>query len=105
MKKYLALLLLLTLVLPAAAVDNDQVLYSGGTIPDVKAGAAGRLDTTSETALFFEHPGGKAPIPYVGIQSFAYDKEVTRHLGVLPAIAVGASQDAPAEPLLPHFLS
>ena len=89
MKRHLMVLLLLTLALPAAAVENDQVLYAGGTIPNVKAGVTGRLDTTSETALFFEHPGGKLSIPYADIQSFAYDKEVTRHLGVLPAIAVG----------------
>jgi hypothetical protein len=88
MKKHLALLLLLTLTLPAAAVENDQVLYAGGTIPNVKAGAIGRLDTTLETTLVFESAGGKFPIPYADIESFAYDKEVTRHLGVLPAIAV-----------------
>ena len=28
-------------------------------------------------------------IPYAAIQSFEYSKEVTHHLGVLPAIAVG----------------
>ena len=93
MKKHVALLrilmLSLTLTLPAAAVENEQVMYAGGTVPTVKAGAIGRLDTTSETTLFFEHPGGKLPIPYADIQSFAYDKEVTRHLGVLPAIGVG----------------
>jgi hypothetical protein len=89
MKRHLALLLLLTFVLPAAALENDQVMYAGGTIPNVKPGAIGRLDTTLEVALFFEHSGGKLPIPYADIQSFAYDKEVTRHLGVLPAIAVG----------------
>jgi hypothetical protein len=89
MKKFAALLLILTLALPAAAVENDQVMYAGGTIPTMKAGTIGHLDTTSETALFFEHPGGKLSIPFADIQSFAYDKEVTRHLGVLPAIAVG----------------
>jgi hypothetical protein len=89
MKNLSAFLLLLTFALPAAAVENDQVLYAGGTAQNVKAGALGRLDTTLETALVFENAGDKFSIPYAGIQSFAYDKEVTRHLGVLPAIAVG----------------
>src|SRR5712671_6849578 len=89
MKKRVAWLLMLTLTLPAAAVENEQVMYAGGTVPTVKAGTIGRLDPTLETTLLFEHSGGKLLIPYADIQSFAYDKEVTRHLGVLPAIAVG----------------
>lgn len=90
MKKYVSLFLLLTFTLSAAAaVENDQVMYAGGTVPTVKAGVIGRLDTTTDTALVFEHPAGKLSISYADIQSFAYDKEVTRHLGVLPAVAVG----------------
>jgi hypothetical protein len=38
--------------------------------------------------LVLEHSGSKLEIPYAAIQSFEYSKEVTRHLGVLPAIAV-----------------
>ena len=58
MKKYVSLFLLLTFTLSAAAVENDQVMYAGGTVPTVKAGVIGRLDTTKETALIFEgvHP-------------------------------------------------
>ena len=87
MKKLLAICLLL--VLPAAAVDGDQVMYMGGTVPSLHAGVIGRLDTTSETSLVFEYSGTKLLIPYADIQSFEYSKEVTRHLGVMPAIAVG----------------
>jgi hypothetical protein len=39
--------------------------------------------------LIFEYAGNKLAIPYDAIQSFEYSKEVTRHLGVLPAVAVG----------------
>lgn len=87
MKKLLAICLLL--VLPATAVDGDQVMYIGGTVPSLHAGVIGRLDTTSETSLIFEYSGTKLLIPYADIQSFEYSKEVTRHLGVMPAIAVG----------------
>jgi hypothetical protein len=89
MKTLMTLLLLMAFALPVAAVENGQVMYSGGTVLSVKAGVVGRLDTTLETSLLFEHPGGKLLIPYADIQSFGYEKEVTRHLGVLPAIAVG----------------
>src|SRR6266849_6728263 len=77
-----------------AAVENDQVMYMGGTPLALRAGVIGRLDTTSEKSLNFESfegklPGTKLLIPYADIQSFEYSKEVTRHLGVMPAIAVG----------------
>lgn len=64
-------------------------MYVGGTAPGVNAGIVGRLDTTSDTALIFEHSEGKLAISYDAIQSFDYAKEVTRNLGVLPAIGVG----------------
>lgn len=49
----------------------------------------GKLDTTSQTALNFESPGGKLVIPFEEIDSYEYSQQVARHLGVLPAIAVG----------------
>ena len=89
MKKLVTLCLLFALALPVAAVEDDQVMYAGGTAPALQAGAMGRLDTTSETVLSFEYSGTKLLIPYADIQSFEYSTEVTRHLGVLPAIAIG----------------
>lgn len=64
-------------------------MYIGGTTPGIAAGTLGSLDTTSEVALIFEHTGSKLEIPYAAIESYEYSTEVTRHLGVLPAIAVG----------------
>src|SRR5277367_5984149 len=89
MKKFIGFCLLLIVSVPALAVEDGQVMYLGGTVPGVDAGVVGRLDTTSGTALIFEYAGNKLEIPYAAIQSFEYSKEVTRHLGVLPAIAVG----------------
>lgn len=89
MKNIVALFLLLTLTLLAAAVEDGQVLYFGGTVPAFTAGLVGRLDTTSETALTFEYASNRLVIPYSAIESFQYTTEVTHHLGVLPAIAVG----------------
>jgi|SRR6266568_7103810 len=73
----------------AAALDDGHVRYVGGTAAGVSAGAVGRLDTTSETSVIFEQAGDKLSIPYASIESYEYSKEVTRHLGVLPAVAVG----------------
>jgi hypothetical protein len=93
MKKRITLCLLfiftLTLALPMAAVEDDQVQYIGGTAPAVRPGVIGRLNTTAEKSLAFESAGAKLLVPYADIQSFEFSTEVTRHLGVMPAIAVG----------------
>src|SRR5258706_15645171 len=89
MKSLVAVCLMVIVSLPAVAVEDSQVMYVGGTSPGVNAGVVGRLDTASEAALIFEYSGSKLVIPYDVIRSFEYSKEVKRHLGVLPAIAVG----------------
>jgi hypothetical protein len=89
MKKLVAVCLLLVMSLPAVALEDSQAMFVGGTALGVNPGTVGRLDTSSATALIFEYPGGKLAIPYDAIQSFQYSREATRHLGVLPAIAVG----------------
>jgi hypothetical protein len=89
MKKLMTFCLLMALALPMAAVEDEQVMYAGGTAPALRVGVVGRLDTTSEKSLTFESSGTKLLIPYDDIQSFEYSTEVTRHLGVLPAIGVG----------------
>jgi hypothetical protein len=71
------------------AVEDGQVLYAGGTVPTLQTGTLGRIDATSQTALSFEYAGNKLAIPYATIDSFAYSEQVARHLGVLPAMAVG----------------
>jgi len=83
------LLLLLALAVPVLAVDGRPGDVRGCTVPALPAGAVGRLDTTSEESLTFEYSGTKVLIPYSQIESFEYSTEVTRHLGVMPAIAVG----------------
>ena len=88
MKKLVTLFLLLAVSLPMAAVEDGQVMYFGGTIPALTAGWIGRLDTTSETSLTFEHGSSKVAIPYSAIESFQYSTEVTHHLGVLAAATV-----------------
>ncbi len=89
MNKLMIFCLLLFHALPVLAVDDGHVMYAGGTVPGLPAGVVGRLDTTSEESLTFEYLGTKVLIRYSEIDSFEYSTEVTRHLGVMPAIAVG----------------
>ena len=89
MKRFPQFCFLLLLSVSAFALDEGHARYVGGTVPGLTAGVIGRLDTTSTTALTFEYAGIKLEIPYASIESYEYSKDVTRHLGVLPAIAVG----------------
>jgi len=90
MKQFIAVLLFLILI-PAAteAVEGENVMYAGGTVAGMKKGSIGKLDTKSLSALSFESAGVTLTIPYAKIDSYEYWHPVARHLGVLPAIAVG----------------
>ncbi|MGB6387356.1 MAG: hypothetical protein WBD25_16720 [Terriglobales bacterium] len=92
MKRLVAFFILLSLTLPAVAVEGGQVMYVGGTIPALTNNLVGRLDTTSETSLTFEYASNKLAIPYAAIESFQYSTEVTHHLGVLPGIVVALAK-------------
>jgi hypothetical protein len=89
MKKLPAIFLFLVLALPAPAVDDGQVVYTGGTLVTLKEGSVGRFDTTYQSALKFEYSGNTLVMPYAKIVSFQYSEQLARHLGVLPAIAIG----------------
>jgi hypothetical protein len=91
MKRIFAACLLIVILMPlrTPAVEGDQVMYVGGTVGGLNKGVLGKLDTTSQTALNFEFSGGKLVIPFEEIDSYEYTQQVARHLGVLPAIAVG----------------
>ena len=78
---------------PAFAVEAGQIVYVSGTLA-VPSGAVGSFYTASPTALVFKFgvPGassGEIAIEYKSIVAFDYKSELARHLGVLPAIAVG----------------
>jgi hypothetical protein len=89
MKRFPQFCFLLLLSLSAFALDEGHARYLGGTVQGLPVGVVGRLDTTSAASLIFEQAGNKVEIPFASIESYEYSKDVTRHLGVLPAIAVG----------------
>src|SRR5206468_1187443 len=60
----------------------------GGTIPGIKPDALGAFALESESDFTFEYQGGKLAIPYSRITRYNYTREVTVHLGVVPAVAV-----------------
>jgi phosphatidylglycerophosphate synthase len=78
---------------PAFAVEAGQVAYTSGTLT-IPQGTIGSFETTSPTALIFKFTAsgsglGEVDLVYKNISSFEYSTEVARHLGVLPAVAVG----------------
>jgi hypothetical protein len=94
MNKLAGFFCFLILAVPALAVEGNQVIYVGGSATGVVAGTLGNLDMTTENVLIFQSAAsqsaaGKIEIPYAAIQSFEYSTEVSHHLGVMPAIAVG----------------
>jgi CDP-diacylglycerol--glycerol-3-phosphate 3-phosphatidyltransferase len=88
-----ALMLAVLIALPASALEPDQAVYIGGSaavVPDT----VGALDTSSPTTLFFHYQkpdgtAGEIGIQYAAIKTAWPSNEVTHHLGVAPAIAVG----------------
>ena len=89
MKKIILVVWLLAVSVCAVAVEDGQVMYVGGTVEGAPAGAIGKLDTSSPTILVYQYSSAKLVIPYAAIESYEYSYEVTRHLGFLPAVAVG----------------
>jgi phosphatidylglycerophosphate synthase len=85
-----ALVLTLAASRSFAAVEGNEVAYMGGT-SSVPSGTVGTLDLSSPTTFIFlgRTPGVQVTIPYAQVACFAYETELTHHLGVLPAIAVG----------------
>lgn len=84
-----AFLVLVAVALPAAAADENDVVYEGGTVPNLHSEIAGRFDTTVQESLAFVYSSGQLNIRYAQIESYEYNRQVVHHLGVLPAIGVG----------------
>lgn len=88
-----ALLVVIFFASPAFALEPNQAVYIGGSAA-VAPDTIGTLDTTSPKALVFQfkQPDGAAAqitIDYLHIRNVSATNEVTHHLGVAPAIAVG----------------
>lgn len=90
MRSTVALLLALTLAAPAfpSIVEGNQVMYVGGTIAGLQAGAMGRLDLTQNKSLVFEAAGTRCEIPYAQISSHAYARKLARRMGAIATVAV-----------------
>jgi hypothetical protein len=78
--RVLAVCFVLMCCLPVLAVQGNQVMYTGGTVPGLNTGTVGRLDMASETALLFEYSGSRLAIPYAAIDSFEIWERCPRYL-------------------------
>jgi hypothetical protein len=92
MKRLIVLALSLGLAAQVAAATDSKGMdanYASGTVPGVRPGVDGTIETTSPTALEFHSSAGEFSIPYARIMSARYREENRFRLGVLPAIGVG----------------
>ena len=93
MRKCVAALLIASFLMgPCAfgAVRGKEVMYIGGTIPNLPEGTVGGLDTTQEKALVFQSPKGKFEIPYENVTSLEYGQKAGRRLGVALTLTIWA---------------
>lgn len=92
MRRLTMLVIAVAVAMPAAetfGLEGQEVAYVAGTIPALKVGSVGILDTTTAAALEFHSGADQFAIPYTRITSYKCREETRFHLGVLPAIAVG----------------
>jgi hypothetical protein len=88
--------LLITFVFGSAAafaLEPNQAVYIGGSVA-IPGDTPGRMDTSSPMTLLFHYKkpdgtAGQIGVDYAAIKTAYPGDEVTHHLGVAPAIAVG----------------
>jgi len=73
-----------------AAVTGKQIMYVGGTVPNLPEGTIGKLQTKSENVFVFESPKGRFEVPYESITSLEYGQKAGRRLGVALTISIWA---------------
>ena len=76
--------------IPAPKVDSGEVMYVGGTIPNLPEGTMGQLDTKNEKVLMFHSSKGNFEIPYENITSLEYGQKAGRRLGVALTLTIWA---------------
>ncbi len=93
MKSRIVLLLICSLLAETdalAKVTGKEVMYVGGTIPNLPEGAIGEIDTKNEKALVFVCSKGRFEIPYENITSLEYGQKAGRRLGVALTLTLWA---------------
>ena len=88
-KPWIAIAMLFAVSVCSALSRIAKRSTSAGRYQSIKAGAIGQFDLSSASQLSFQSPAGSVSIPYAAITSYEFSQEVTHHLGVAPAIAVG----------------
>lgn len=92
MKRLIAIALMMALVIPGITVwaeETADVTYMSGTVPGIKEGVAGKLDTTVADDLKFQAGAVEFSIPYAKVTRIEYRERNRFRLGVAATIAVG----------------
>ena len=74
----------------AAKVTGEEILYVGGTIPDLPEATEGEMDLKNEDSLAFSSKKGSFEIPYRSIKTLEYGQKAGRRVGVAIVITVWA---------------
>jgi hypothetical protein len=93
MRSGIALLLVCSLLVGTCALakaTGKEVMYVGGTIPNLPEGAMGDIDTKSEKVITFISSKGRFEIPYENITSLEYGQKAGRRLGVAVTLTLWA---------------
>jgi hypothetical protein len=86
-----ALLLCITLPVAVFAADTQngfKVAYDGGSLPDVKTGAALKLVINTNTITFVKDKSEIMTIPASAITEISYGQDVHRRVGAAIGLAV-----------------
>lgn len=70
-----------------AGLGSHDARYVGGTVTSLKENTEGKVLTTDEKVLVFEHKGGKLPISYDQVTSLEYGQKAGRRVGLSVAIS------------------
>ena len=89
MKRLIALLLCLLVPSVAFASDNGyKVVYDGGSLPAIKAGASAHLVIDSNTIRVIQGKDTLVSIPADSVTEISYGQDVHRRVGAAIGIAV-----------------
>lgn len=92
MKRLIAIVLMIAVTAPGITVwaeETADVTYMSGTVPGIKEGVAGKLDTTVADDLKFEAGAAEFSIPYAKVTRIEYREQNRFRLGVAATIVVG----------------
>lgn len=73
-----------------AKVTGEEVMYVGGTVPDLPEATEGTMDIKQPEKMVFYSGKGEFEIPYKSVKTLEYGQKAGRRVGVAIVITVWA---------------